>query len=125
MFGSYDGWFPKFPIIRDKLPNPQYLAAGGHCRLQLCRSERAAVRDQSLWGPWPMQSAIGSDFDYQVSYVSRYTSVHFTPDPIGDLVFNGVASNVSQSSLVNGLQGDGSYRLNDGHTIRMGFFASY
>ena len=30
----------------------------------------------------------------------------------------------SKAVSVNGLQGDGSYRLNDCHTIRMGFFAS-
>src|SRR5208283_887530 len=80
--------------------------------------------ETNRYGVLGYQSTIGSDIDYQISYISRYTSVHFTPDPIGDLVFNGVASNVFQSSLSNGLQGDGSYRLNDCHTIRMGFSAS-
>ena len=75
-------------------------------------------------GSLAYQSSIGSDIDYQISYVIRYTSIHFTPDPIGDLVFNGVASNVFHSSFSNGLQGDGSYHLNDCHTIRMGFSAS-
>ena len=47
-----------------------------------------------------------------------------TPDAIGDLVFNGVASNVQRQSFVNGVQGDGSYRLDPAHTLRAGFFLS-
>jgi outer membrane receptor protein involved in Fe transport len=62
-------------------------------------------------------------FDGQLSYFSRYSTVHFTPDQIGDLVFNGVASNVYRSNLVNGLQGDGAYRIGD-HTLRAGFTIS-
>jgi hypothetical protein len=34
------------------------------------------------------------DIDLQVSYFNRYSQLHFMPDPIGDLVFNGVASDV-------------------------------
>ena len=29
--------------------------------------------------------------DVQLSYFTRYSSVHFIPDPIGDIIFNGVA----------------------------------
>jgi outer membrane receptor protein involved in Fe transport len=64
------------------------------------------------------------DFDGQLSYFSRYSTVHFIPDHVGDLVFNGVASNVYRSSLVNGLQGDGAYHIGDGHTLRAGFSIS-
>jgi outer membrane receptor protein involved in Fe transport len=64
------------------------------------------------------------DADLQIAYFSRYSSLHFTPDVIGDLVFNGVASDVYRSSFVNGLQGDGAYRLNPQHTLRAGFYAS-
>ena len=48
----------------------------------------------------------------------------FTPDKVGDIIFNGVASDVERSSLVNGVQGDGSYRFNDANTLRSGFFVS-
>jgi outer membrane receptor protein involved in Fe transport len=64
------------------------------------------------------------DTDLQIAYFSRYSSLHFTPDVIGDLVFNGVASDVYRSSFVNGVQGDGAYRLNPQHTLRAGFYAS-
>jgi len=62
--------------------------------------------------------------DLQISYFSRYSTVDFTPDVLGDLIFNGVASDVYRSSFVNGVQGDASYRLNPAHTLRAGFYAS-
>ena len=56
----------------------------------------------------------------QLSYFTRYSSVHFVPDTIGDLVFNGVASNVFRSDYANGVSADAAYRLNDAHTLRGG-----
>jgi outer membrane receptor protein involved in Fe transport len=64
------------------------------------------------------------DVDYQIATFSRYSTINFSPDPLGDLVFNGVASQVSRSDFANGVQGDGSYKLNDTHTLRAGFFTS-
>jgi outer membrane receptor protein involved in Fe transport len=62
--------------------------------------------------------------DTQLSYFTRYNYLHFTPDPIGDLLINGVASNVIRNSYTNGLQGDAAYQLNSSHTIRTGFTVS-
>jgi len=122
MFGSYDGWF-EIPDRRGISPNPEYLAGVGITGFDSAELNERQY-ENNRFGIVALQSSVGSDFNYQVSYVTRYTSVDFTPDPIGDLVFNGVASNVSRSSYSNGLQGDGSYRLTDAHTIRMGFFGS-
>ena len=55
------------------------------------------------------------------SAFSRYSTLHFVPDTIGDLVFNGIASDVYRRGFANGLQGDGAYKLNDAHTLRAGF----
>jgi outer membrane receptor protein involved in Fe transport len=63
-------------------------------------------------------------FDGQLSYFSRYNKLQFTPDPVGDLLINGIASNISRTSLTNGIQGDGSYQLNPAHTVRGGFSVS-
>ncbi len=63
-------------------------------------------------------------FDGQLSYFTRYNELRFTPDPIGDLLINGIASNVGRISTTNGIQGDGSYKLNDSHTLRAGFSVS-
>jgi outer membrane receptor protein involved in Fe transport len=76
--------------------------------------------EQNQFGVLALQKSING-FDLQFSAFSRYSSVHFLPDTVGDLVFNGVASDVSRRSLANGIQGDGAYRLSDAHTLRAGF----
>ena len=43
------------------------------------------------------------------------------PDPVGDLLLNGIASTITRTSYTNGIQGDGSYQLNSAHTLRAGF----
>jgi outer membrane receptor protein involved in Fe transport len=58
--------------------------------------------------------------DVQLSYFSRYSALHFSPDPVGDLAFNGVASDVFRQSIINGIQADAAYRLTTDHTIRFG-----
>jgi opacity protein-like surface antigen len=60
----------------------------------------------------------------QLAYYSRYSDLHFVPDPIGDLVTNNVASDVFRSTFLNGVSGDFAYRLDDQHTIRTGFFTN-
>jgi hypothetical protein len=62
-----------------------------------------------------------NDVDFQLSYFNRYSSLHFVPDTVGDLLFNGVASDVYRATFANGVQGDGSYQVNDAHTLRTGF----
>jgi outer membrane receptor protein involved in Fe transport len=63
-------------------------------------------------------------FDGQLSYFTRYNNLHFTPDPIGDLLINGIASTVTRNTYTNGVQGDASYQLNPAHTLRTGFTVS-
>jgi len=62
------------------------------------------------------------NFDAQLAYYSRYSDLHFVPDPVGDLFINNVVSDVFRSSFLNGVSGDFSYRLNDAHTVRTGFY---
>jgi outer membrane receptor protein involved in Fe transport len=76
--------------------------------------------EQNTFGVLALQKSVGA-LDYQFAAFSRYSTLHFIPDTIGDLVFNGVASDVYRRSFANGLQGDGSYKLNDAHTLRAGF----
>jgi outer membrane receptor protein involved in Fe transport len=64
------------------------------------------------------------DIDFQLSYFNRYSQLHFMPDPVGDLVINGVASNVYRQSFVNGIQEDTAWRIGYAHTLRFGFSAS-
>jgi outer membrane receptor protein involved in Fe transport len=69
-----------------------------------------------------LQGTNGGALDYQVAYFTRYTRTQFNPDPIGDLLFNGVASKDFRSNWANGLQGDTTYRLNSSHTLRAGVY---
>jgi len=62
------------------------------------------------------------NFDAQLSYYTRYSDLHFVPDPVGDLFINNVASDVYRSSFLNGVSGDFAYRLNEAHTLRAGFY---
>ena len=62
--------------------------------------------------------------DYQISYFNRYNQLHFWPDPIGDLIINGVSSSVYRQSYVNGFQEDTAWRIADAHTLRFGFVTS-
>jgi outer membrane receptor protein involved in Fe transport len=60
------------------------------------------------------------DFNLQVAGFGRVSTVHFLPDPVGDLFFNGVASDVSRKLYSGGLQADASYNLGEKHTLRGG-----
>ncbi|MEM5403835.1 TonB-dependent receptor [Paraburkholderia unamae] len=67
-----------------------------------------------------LQGTNGGALDYQVALFTRYTRTQFNPDPVGDLIFNGVASQDFHSDTANGLQADTTYRLSDHHTLRAG-----
>src|SRR5207244_4686858 len=70
-----------------------------------------------------LQKSVG-DFDAQLSYFTRYSSVHFMPDWVAALMFNGIATDVFRGSTVNGVQADTAWRINDAHTLRTGFSVS-
>jgi outer membrane receptor protein involved in Fe transport len=76
--------------------------------------------EQNTFGVLAWQRSVNG-LDLQLSAFSRYSTLHFVPDTIGDLVFNGIASDVYRRSFANGLQGDGAYQLNDSHRLRGGF----
>jgi len=60
------------------------------------------------------------DLTYQVSVFTRYSQIDFNPDPLADLLFNGIAQNYHRSSVATGLQAEGSYVLTPTHTVRTG-----
>ncbi len=79
------------------------------------------LNEQNYYGVVTYQKAAG-DLNFQTSVFGRNSDVHFTPDPVGDLVLNnGVASDVDRRLYSGGLQTDGSYNLTDNHTLRFGF----
>ena len=56
----------------------------------------------------------------QVSLLARYSTLHFTPDPLGDLLFNGIAQNARKSDAAAGVQAEGVWRASAAHTLRGG-----
>jgi outer membrane receptor protein involved in Fe transport len=66
-------------------------------------------------------SALDGKFDYQTAAFNRYSRLAYYPDPVGDLIFLGIASNIVRSSFANGMQTDTSYKLTDTQTLRGGF----
>ena len=56
----------------------------------------------------------------QLAGYGRYSGVHFVPDPVGDLFFNGVASDVDRRIESGGLQADASSLHGGSHTLRGG-----
>ena len=78
--------------------------------------------EQNYYGVVNYQKTVGN-LNYQVSALGRNSQVHFTPDPTGDLYFNGVASDVDKNLYSGGLQADASSEINPKHTLRGGLMA--
>jgi len=58
----------------------------------------------------------------QTSAIARYSSLTFVPDPVGDVIFTGIAQAAYKQNVAYALQSDGSYEINDSHTARAGVF---
>jgi len=80
-------------------------------------------KEQTRFGVFSLQGILG-DTNYQLSVGQRYTSVDYQPDPIGDLVFNGVAGTIGRSNRANTLQADFATPFGDSHTVRYGLYVS-
>ena len=80
--------------------------------------------EQNYYAVLSYQKTAG-ELSLQVSVFSRYGQILFNPDPIGDLIYQGVASQVQNSFFANGVQVDASRSLGDHHTLRVGLLADY
>jgi len=75
--------------------------------------------EQNYYGVAAYQKRVG-DLNFQVSAFGRSSAVHFMPDPVGDLFFNGVANDIDRTLYSGGVQGDASWDLKNGHIVRGG-----
>ena len=81
-------------------------------------NERQFESNQYMAGAWQG----GADgVTVQIAPYIRNSELHYRPDTAGDLLFNGVASDVQNTDLTTGLQNDNSWRINVEHTLRGGF----
>ena len=59
-------------------------------------------------------------FTGQLSVFARYSTLDFTPDPRGSLLFAGISQTAAKADTAGGIQAEGVYRLGDSHTVRSG-----
>lgn len=82
----------------------------------------ANQRERNNFQVLTLQSSVDDATDYQLSVFNRSSSVHYLPDPIGDLTYNGVAADVQRRNVASGLQFDLSRVLDPQHTLRAGLY---
>ncbi|MDE2447608.1 MAG: TonB-dependent receptor [Gammaproteobacteria bacterium] len=63
--------------------------------------------------------------DLQTSFIARYASLTYTPDALGDLLYDGIAQNAFKRDVSYAWQTDASYQAGDHHTVRTGFYLQY
>ena len=80
--------------------------------------------EQNYYGIVALQGTIGQSVNYQIAAFTRYYALKYSPDPIGDLIYNGVAARILHTGLINGLQEDTSYKPDSHNTLRAGFYLS-
>ena len=82
----------------------------------------ARQRERNTFQILSFQSSLDDATDYQIALFNRTSSVHYQPDPVGDLVYGGVAADVTRRNVASGVQADLSGTLNAQHTLRAGVF---
>ncbi|HTC15113.1 MAG TPA: TonB-dependent receptor [Steroidobacteraceae bacterium] len=63
--------------------------------------------------------------NWQTAISGRYTTLHFSPDWTGDLLYNGIAQDAYKNDTAFAWQTDGSYKLDASHTLRAGFYLQH
>ena len=81
-------------------------------------------RELAEYGIVSWQHSAG-ELDFVTSLAARYTSLHYSPDLLGDLLFNGIGQDAFKSDTAFSWQTDASYKLSSAHTVRAGLFLQH
>ena len=81
----------------------------------------SGLNQQDYFGVLALNETLGSNWNYQLAYSAHYNTQTFYPDSIGDLIYQGIASNVFTSDLSSTLEGDLTYHIG-AHALRGGFY---
>jgi outer membrane receptor for ferrienterochelin and colicins len=65
------------------------------------------------------------NLNWQSSLSARFTSLHFSPDWTGDLLYNGLSQDAFKADTAIGWQTDAAYTLDTAHTLRAGFYLQH
>ncbi len=76
-------------------------------------------RDYLLMGS--IKTSPSSALDLQLGYTGHFISQEFNPDPVGELVYQGVSSQATHEDRDNAIEGDLSY-VSGAHTVGAGFY---
>ena len=68
-----------------------------------------------------LSGSLGTDVSYQIAATQHAISQRFEPDPVGELIYQGVASTASHEDHDVTLEGDLSFALKS-HTLGTGFY---
>jgi outer membrane receptor protein involved in Fe transport len=121
LFGTYNGKF-QIPVNPGQPPNFSLTgfsdAGAGFTTLPSSQLDQNQTEVNRFFVA-SLQRSQGS-LDYQVSLFHQYSDLHYKPDPQGDLIYLGVASDTFRSNSAYGIQLDSSYKLNTDHTVRFG-----
>jgi outer membrane receptor protein involved in Fe transport len=118
ILGGFDGQF--------QIPNNPGQATLGFPVLGTSNFNSATLnetqREDTEFGILSLQKHIDT-LDVQVSAYTRFSRLAFSPDWIGDLLFNGIAQQATRTDQAYGIQTDASWAASEHHTIRFGMLA--
>ena len=121
MFGTYNG---KFQIPVNPGQDPAFSLTGysdldtGFNALPSSQLDQNQTEVNRFF-VGTLQRSVGA-LDYQLSVFHQYSDLHYKPDPHGDLIYLGVASDTLRSNDANGIQLDAAYKLGASNTVRFG-----
>jgi outer membrane receptor protein involved in Fe transport len=114
-------------VAHNQFPNvpgltPEFLLAGVNPADFPSADIDSTLDQQDYYGVLALNGALGANFDYQIAYTIHYNRENFNPDPISDLIYQGIAPKVFDSDFSNAAQGNFTYRLGTDHTLKTGFY---
>ena len=112
----------RFQIPDNPGQTPAYALAGVGAYPSAILNERQ--RELTRFAIVSLQGKLGTT-DYQIASGQRYSQVDFSPDAIGDLIYNGVASTVGRSNRASTLQADFATPLGSRNALRYGLYADF
>ena len=115
---------PNNPGQQRQFANPSYLGSAlGQTNDGSVDSASLDQRQKEItdFAILSLQKDIGSRLSLQTSGVVRYSSLGYSPDPLGDLVYNGIAQRARRSVFSSGSQTDATWRAAPTHTVRFGY----
>jgi len=109
----------QIPNLRDAQPSLGLIVNGQSSYSSAALNENQREQTQFAILSWQHSH---DPLDWQSSVTARNSTLQFTPDPLGDLLFNGIAQSAYKRNVAYDWQTDAAYRLSDTHTLRAGWF---